>query len=340
MFDGRVKTARVKASMWAVVGGISVLGATLVVAAPSNAEPSVDDVKAKVDALYEQAGLASERVNSAGIDLVKAKQRLAALQKDLDREQAGFESVRASVAASLVAQYQSQSISTTGQVLLSDDPDEFLSQLQLVTAYNDRQTAVLAQFALESKKLELRKKAADRQVKSIAKTEKRMRSDQATVSDRAAEARRLLDSLSEPDRERVVKPSRDEDRQADVEEAKAVPKSERVAKVLDWALSQLGDSYVYGADGPNAFDCSGFTMTAYSKAGISLPHSSRAQRGYGKSVSRDDLQPGDLVFYYSPISHVALYIGNGKIVHAASPGRGVRISPVDEMPIVGAVRLS
>ena len=91
-------------------------------------------------------------------------------------------------------------------------------------------------------------------------------------------------------------------------------------------MAQVGDAYVYGATGDNAFDCSGLTMRAWGAAGVGLPHSSSAQYGSGPHVSASDLQPGDLVFYYSPISHVGMYIGNGLIVHAANPGTGVAVS--------------
>ena len=103
-------------------------------------------------------------------------------------------------------------------------------------------------------------------------------------------------------------------------------------------MAQVGDAYVYGAMGENAFDCSGLTMRAWAQAGVSLPHSSGAQFGSGPRVSASDLQPGDLVFYYSPISHVGMYIGNGMIVHAANPGTGVAVSGLYSMPYVGAVR--
>ena len=104
-------------------------------------------------------------------------------------------------------------------------------------------------------------------------------------------------------------------------------------------MAQVGKSYVYGAAGPSAFDCSGLMMMAWAQAGISLPHSSSAQYGVGRHVASSDLQPGDLVFYYSPISHVAMYIGNGLIVEAANPGAGIRVSGVFSMPYSGATRL-
>ena len=105
-----------------------------------------------------------------------------------------------------------------------------------------------------------------------------------------------------------------------------------------YAKSKVGDSYVYGAAGPSAFDCSGLTMAAWAQAGVSLPHSSSAQYSSGRHISESELQPGDLVFYYSPISHVGMYIGNGQIVNALNPGAGVQISGLHDMPYVGAVR--
>jgi cell wall-associated NlpC family hydrolase len=97
---------------------------------------------------------------------------------------------------------------------------------------------------------------------------------------------------------------------------------------IDAALSQLGKPYVWGGTGPNGFDCSGLTQWAYAKAGITLPRVAAAQAGYGTPVSRSQLQPGDLVFFYSPISHVGIYLGNGQMVHAPTSGDVVKISPL------------
>ncbi|MEV5713178.1 NlpC/P60 family protein [Amycolatopsis mediterranei] len=94
------------------------------------------------------------------------------------------------------------------------------------------------------------------------------------------------------------------------------------------ALSKLGSAYVYGATGPSTFDCSGLTRWAYGQAGITLPRTSREQSTFGAAVPRDQLQPGDLVFFYSPVSHVGMYIGDGKMVHAPDTGDVVKISPL------------
>lgn len=100
-------------------------------------------------------------------------------------------------------------------------------------------------------------------------------------------------------------------------------------KLVDYVRAQVGDAYVWGAEGPNSFDCSGLTMMAYRQVGISLPHHSATQATLGKAVSRANLQAGDLIFWYSPVSHVSMYIGNGMMVHARNTAVGVVEQSVD-----------
>ena len=108
--------------------------------------------------------------------------------------------------------------------------------------------------------------------------------------------------------------------------------------MLGAALAQVGDPYVWGGTGPDGFDCSGLTSFAYAAAGVSLPHSSRSQSRMGVAVSRSELMAGDLVFFYSPISHVGIYIGGGRMIDAPYPGTSVRITPISQLPYSGAVR--
>src|SRR6266542_1114250 len=97
------------------------------------------------------------------------------------------------------------------------------------------------------------------------------------------------------------------------------------AKAVAYAKAQVGKPYAYGADGPDSFDCSGLTMMAWAQAGVSLPHSSSAQYSATRRISAGELQPGDLIFYYSPISHVAIYVGGGMQVAATHTGDYVRL---------------
>ncbi len=110
------------------------------------------------------------------------------------------------------------------------------------------------------------------------------------------------------------------------------PGGER-AVAVQAALSRIGSPYSWGAAGPNAFDCSGLVMWSFQQAGVSLPHSSQALARGGQPVSMDQMQPGDLITYYSDASHVGIYIGDGMMVHASTYGTPVRVAPVNNAPI-------
>jgi cell wall-associated NlpC family hydrolase len=122
----------------------------------------------------------------------------------------------------------------------------------------------------------------------------------------------------------------------------AAPAPTAAAQVaVDTALAQIGKPYEWGGAGPYSFDCSGLTEYAYAAAGVFLPHSSSMQSTMGVPVSEADLQPGDLVFFYTPVSHVAMYIGNGEIVQASTYGEPVAVTELAYMPdYVGARRLT
>ena len=328
MTDGRKRIARVLATLC-----ITAVSGTMLVAAPTHAEPDIDSVQTKVDKLYQQAEQASERYNDARLEMTQAQTRLKALQADLDRQQTKVDTVREQVASAVVSQYQGQALSSTTQVLLSEDPQSFLDQLTTVSEYNDQQSQMMADFAVQAKQLEMRQAAAKRELTRIAATKKELGKEKASIDSKAAEAKELLGRL----KERAAAASRSDERTTPAAPTN-VAASGRAGAAVSYALAQVGDAYVYGATGPSAFDCSGLTMAAWAQAGVGLPHSSGAQMGSGSPVSQSQLQPGDLVFYYSPVSHVGMYIGNGMIVHAANPSSGVTTAPVNSMPYSGAVR--
>jgi cell wall-associated NlpC family hydrolase len=116
--------------------------------------------------------------------------------------------------------------------------------------------------------------------------------------------------------------------------------SSRAARAVAFAYRAIGLPYVWGATGPHSYDCSGLTQAAWKSAGVALPRTTYTQINAGTRVPESQLQPGDLVFFYSGISHVGLYIGNGQMIHAPHPGAPVRIAPISEMPFAGASRPS
>ena len=117
------------------------------------------------------------------------------------------------------------------------------------------------------------------------------------------------------------------------------PESGKAATALAFAKQQLGDRYVFGGSGPNTWDCSGLTMKAWQAAGVTLPHSAARQFRIGAKISKSDLKPGDLVFFYRGIQHVAIYAGDGMVIHAPHPGARVSYIKMAYMPYMGARRL-
>ena len=333
MNDGRKRISRALATL-----GIAAISSSMFVAAPSDATPDIDTVQSRVDHLYNQAEQASERYNDARLELKKSTTQLKALHADLRRQRTKVASIRQEVASSVVAQYQGQALSSTSQLMLSDDPDTFINQLTTVSEYNDQRSQMMSDFAVQAKRLEMRQASAKREQTRVAATKKKLGAEKARIDEKAAEAKALLGKLQDRAAERASRSQERTAPSAPSAPASAPAASGRAAAAVQYAMAQVGKSYVYGAAGPSSFDCSGLTMMAWQQAGVSLPHSSGAQMSSGTPVSQSQLQPGDLVFYYSPVSHVGMYIGNGQIVNALNPSEGIKVSGVNDMPYAGAVR--
>jgi cell wall-associated NlpC family hydrolase len=298
---------------------------------PASAEPDIDDVQHRVDRLFHEAEQASERLNDARLDLVELQRDVTSLQADQQRQQVRLEAAREDLQHSIISQYEGQGISALGQITVADDPGAFVSQLSTMSAYNDLQNELFQSFATEARALNIREQATDQRTTQVAELRDQLVREKKTIDADLEEAESLLDRLKQEEREALLS-------RGSVRLPSGVSTSGRAAAALRYAMAQVGKAYVYGAAGPSAFDCSGLTMMAWAQAGVALPHSSSAQYGSGTHIAAGELRPGDLVFYYSPISHVAMYIGNGLIVHAANPGAGVRVAELYSMPYAGAVR--
>lgn len=316
-----------------ILGLCAIAAIAFVPATPAQADPDIKDVKARVDRLYHEAEVAQERLHDATLDLADLRRDLAGLKADQARQDERLAVVRDQVSDAVVRQLEGEGISTVGQIVVSEDPGSFLDSLSTMSSFNDLQASLLADYDTELEALEIRREATDARTKEIAELTAQLNAEKETVDDKLAEAKSVLADLEAEERERLLA-----SRSGVTRMPSAVPASGRAAAAVQYAMAQVGDAYVYGAMGENAFDCSGLTMRAWAQAGVSLPHSSSAQYGSGPHIAASDLQPGDLVFYYSPISHVGIYIGNGMIVHAANPGTGVAVSGLYSMPYVGAVR--
>ncbi|KAA1417978.1 hypothetical protein F0U44_15200 [Nocardioides humilatus] len=328
MLNGRTRFTTALSAL-ALTGTVCL---TVNTSSPASAEPDIDDVRARVDSLFEEAEHAQERYNDAKVELDELNEELASLQSDEVRQGDQVARVRSDVRDSVIRQFQSQSLSPAAQ-LINADEDAFLNSLSTLTTVSDLQESLLSDYNDELKAYAIRRKETADRRNQVADLEEELKDEKETVEEKYNEAKDLLGDLEAKEREAIL--SRGGDIRA---EDISVSASGRAAAAVQYAMAQVGDAYVYGAAGPSAYDCSGLTMMAWAQAGVSLPHSSSAQYGMGPHIAESALQPGDLVFYYSPISHVGMYIGNGMIVHAANPGAGVLVSPLHYMPYVGAVR--
>lgn len=310
---------------------IAAIGLSLSASHAAQAEPDIEDVRARVNRLYHEAEQAQERYNDAQIELQQLEAELESVLSDEARQEGRLDQVRADVRDSIIQQHQAGPIGDAGE-LLSADAGAFLRELSVVSTVADIQASLLDDYNDELKAFTIRREETDARRDEIAELEQQLAREQQTVDAKAAEAQDLLDELEDEEREAMLS------RGSEVRAPEAPAVEGRAAAAVEYAMAQVGKAYVWGAAGPNAFDCSGLTMMAWAQAGVSLPHSSSMQYSSGTQISQSALRPGDLVFYYSPISHVAMYIGNGQIVDAANPGAGVRIDSLNSMPYVGAVR--
>jgi cell wall-associated NlpC family hydrolase len=321
-------------SLVTIVAGAAIVASVgMIPSGNAQAKPTIQDVQHRVDRLYHAAEQASERYNTIHVQLKQMRGDVQALRADQARQQKQTEAARRVVADAIVRQYEGDSLSAVGQAVVSSDPNAFVSQLTTMSAFNSMQAGQYSSYVTQAKALGIRQAATQGQLAKVAALEKQAAQDKATINNNLAAAKSLLGKMQAAARARMASASR-----GSVRYTTNVPVSGRAAAAVHFAMAQVGKPYVYGAAGPSAYDCSGLTMAAWGSAGVGLPHSAAAQYGSGTHISESQLQPGDLVFYYSPISHVGMYIGNGMIVNAENPSAGIRVTGLHTMPYVGAVR--
>lgn len=300
--------------------------------APStNAAPNADIVRVRqeVEQLQEDAAEAGENAQAAKVQLARLKSQLSSVQQEAQAQKASVDSIRRSLASIAVARYKSTGLGEGVELLFSSDPSLYLSSAGSLENITRKQSAELRKYATAKQRLDATSLTVEDKLRLVQAAEARYRAQAAQVKRKLEQAEELLSKLEKKDRERLLKlQAMDEaERQAYSREQARLANtvSGRAGVALRYAFKQIGDNYVWGAAGPIRWDCSGLTMRSYEQAGVRLPHSSRAQFGYGRSIARSNLLPGDLVFFGSPISHVGIYVGKNKMVHAPRPGAKVQI---------------
>jgi peptidoglycan DL-endopeptidase CwlO len=313
--NGRFATALLGAVAVTVLAGQVVV--VPAVAAPTSTPTTVKSAKERVKDLEVQASQIGEDYDAVSDALDKGKARLSTLRSDIAIQQKRVDQLNASAQSIALAQFRGRDSSTTMQIFTSGDPDTTLDRLSTASKVNDTMNKTLSEQAIEQANLTDMQRTAEAEVAALAEKEKKLSQLKANVEAKVSEADALVASLSPKDRQEL---DSSEGSSESADPGDYADSNAKIKKAIAYALSKVSSGqYVWGASGPNSFDCSGLMVASYRQAGISLPHSSSSQASVGRAVSKANLKPGDLIFFYSPIHHVGMYIGNGKFVHARNP---------------------
>ncbi|WP_245852975.1 C40 family peptidase [Blastococcus aggregatus] len=342
------RMGRVRAGL--LIGATTALTFTVLpgtaVATPGTASSAAEAAQLVADASHELE-VVTEQLNEAKVDLQRQQAAVETAELvafDAQQQRAALDGrIRQLARSAYTAGGASRS--QLNAMLTSDSAGDLVSQLGTLDAIAARTNAAVSEVAEASDRADETRAEARAAREKAEQSVEDIAAQQKDLEVQIADYQRQFDALDAAQRAVVerahggsepVRASRAE-RTAPAPTGAPAPSGAAQAAV-DTALAQVGDRYVWGAGGPDAFDCSGLTSYAYQAAGVALPHSSRSQSQMGRPVSRGELQPGDLIFFYSPVSHVAMYIGNGQMVHASTSSQPVKVDNVDSFPSYNSAR--
>ena len=313
----------------------------------AQAAPSVASVQRDIDRLRTLAAEKYEAANEATLKIKALQKETGALQQREELIQKELSVVSKVLAKIAISEYQGSGFGKSFELLFSSDPTQYLSDASVLDGVSKGYSKQLREYAATKQRVQATQLVLGDRTALLLAEQKRLNQQVAEAKTALLKAEKLLKSLAKADRERLL-------REEAARENKILSDSKRYAAsykgdntrgsiALKFALQQIGDIYVWAAAGPTRWDCSGLTLRAFQKAGVSLPHHSGSQFKYGKQVAYSSLKPGDLLFFGKPISHVSIYMGGGKMVQAPRAGKKVEVVNLTKMfgkkPFVGAKRL-
>jgi cell wall-associated NlpC family hydrolase len=270
-------------------------------------KPTVASVEAQLAKLAKQNTQLVEQYDEAQLAVAGAQKSVGAAKAKLAVANAAVAAAGVELSRSALAEYEGGAFSTAGALLSSNGGSSYLDTIDTMQMISVHSVQVVSAYQIAGQNAASAKSQADHALTSAAKTRDSVAAQQANV--RAA----TLPLIT----------------------------SAQAREAVKFALLQVGKPYFWGAAGPGSYDCSGLTMVSYRAAGINLPHSAAAQYHYGKHVTFSQLQPGDLMFFYHPIGHVTIYVGDGLMVSAPESNELVKVMPANAFgsDFVGATRL-
>ena len=335
------------------------------------------EARALIAQLQTDAADIDEQYTGVKEEIEQGRAQLSLKQADVRDQTKKVERLKLEVGQIALAQFQNRNLDTAARLVVTTDTEGFLSQISTVQKVNENQNSALQDYQQAQANIAGLERSAETDLAALGEKEKQLRSLAAASDNKLDQAKKVLAKLTAAQQKQLAEAEKKASAKANAEgraateaaakanaqrraatkaTAKAKPErraatktspeprrgsitsSGKGAKALAYAKAQLGEPYARSGAGPSSWDCSGLTMMAWGSVGVSLPHSSRQQFSRGRPVAKSDLQLGDLVFFYSDISHVALYAGNGQVIHAPRPGKSVEYIKMSYMPYAGARR--
>ncbi|WP_372454572.1 C40 family peptidase [Streptomyces buecherae] len=306
---------------------------------------STSSARRTVERLFHDAERATEKYNLAKERSDQLRERVGALQSSVARGQDRVNQLRGALAGLAGAQYRSGGVDPSLTLLLTEDPDGFLTKSAALDRISNRQAGQLRVLHAAQRALRQERAEATGKLVELERSREAVARHKREVTAKLAAARTVLNGLTEAERAALRRSERakEEDRRAAARHERQQPTggagaSPRAAAAVRAAQSAVGAPYAWGQSGPGSFDCSGLTQWAWRQAGVAVPRTSQGQAGVGQRVPLSQAQPGDLVVYRGDASHVGMYVGGGQVIHAPHPGANVRYDPVGMMPVTSVNR--
>ncbi len=323
---GRTAVLAAAAAICAAVLPAGIAGATP--AANASGTPSLNATLAKADALSQQIDNLSEQYDGLKIQLQQAESEAKIAKEDAARDEQILAQDQAYIGAIAVEGYMTGGMNPSMQLLETSSPQTLLNRASIMTQLERQNGAKVSLVAAAEA-------AAQRALAAAAQQQHRAKTLTAAMAGKVSQIQKKENFFNSQAFQQAAAIFTKTGKYPNIN-----PQGRSIGvQALKWALTKLGDPYVWGAAGPDTFDCSGLVMWAYAQVGVSLEHFTGDQWNEGEHISRSEIQPGDLLFFYQDIGHVGMYVGNGLMVDAPTFGQPVQVQPVFWSAFVGAVRI-
>ncbi|MFI5941293.1 NlpC/P60 family protein [Streptomyces uncialis] len=328
------------------IGLLAAPGAAFAAPAPPGDSVRLEDVRKRLDRLYHEAAVATDAYNAVEEQVTEQSGTVSDLKKKIADGQKRLDGLKNRAGAAARAHYRTGGGLPPGAgLILSDDPEDFLDGAGRLKEGQRATEGLIAALARTQVNLRIYAEDAAANWDELERTRKKKDSAQQKVKQKLADAEELWTSLATRERERLREMELERERAAQaawlgsgVLDEVAAEGSGAGGKAVAYARKQLSKPYEWGAEGPGSFDCSGLTQQAWAAAGTDIPRTSQEQWRALPRVDESRMRPGDLIVYNTDASHIALYIGDGEMIHAPRPGRSVTVAGAGSMPILGVVR--